>query len=100
MLSTRIYVVPFHAAPVSTTATFAADEWPYDNGDDPSFRAMRKFGRQLTWGVCRQDVRNEISEGDVAVFFSFRKCGKYGEAEYRFCCVATVQRKVSQADIW
>ncbi len=98
--STRIYVVAFHAAPVSTTATLAGNEWPYDNGDDPSFRAMRKFSGQLTWGVCRQDVRNAIREGDVAVFFSFRKCSKNGEADYRFCSVATVRRKVSQSDIW
>jgi len=34
-------------------------EWPYDNGDDPSFHMARKSGR-LTWGVCRKGLRNAI----------------------------------------
>jgi hypothetical protein len=60
---------------------------------------MRKFGGQLSWGICRQDVRNALSDGDIAIFFSFRKCSD-NESEYRFCGVATVERMVNQADIW
>jgi len=100
---TRIYVAPFHAEPLSpevAPTAAAADAWPYDNGDDPSFHALQKLGGQLSWGVCRQDVRNAIREGDMVVFFSFRKCNEKGETEYRLRCVATVKRKVSQADIW
>ena len=40
------------------------DEWPYDNGDDPSFYVANQGG-VLTWGVCRQDVRNSIPMGSV-----------------------------------
>ncbi len=75
--------------------------WPYDGGDDPSFYCARTVGANLTWGVCRQQVRNRISPGDVVVFFSVR-----GNREdrapfrYRLCAVATVERKVSQTDIW
>jgi hypothetical protein len=35
-------------------------EWPYDNGDDPSFHVARKSGR-LTWGVCRKAFETRSS---------------------------------------
>jgi hypothetical protein len=44
-------------------------DWPYDIGDDPSFYAMRKSGGQLSWGICRQDVRNSLCPGDIVAFF-------------------------------
>ena len=75
-------------------------DWPYDNGDDPSFYASREFGGQLSWGVCRQDVRNNLRRGDIVVFFSFRRFKETGDSEYRLCAVATVGKKVSQTDIW
>jgi hypothetical protein len=98
---TRIYMTPFHSEASQTASNIMMEEgrWPYDNGDDPSFCAMRKHAGQLTWGVCRQDIRNKISEGDIVLFFSFCKYSN-GISEYRFCCIATVERKVSQADIW
>jgi hypothetical protein len=74
--------------------------WPYDNGDDPSFYSMRSRGGRLTWGVCRPDIRNPINKGDIVVFFSFQKDKRNKEMEYRFCSVATVEDKVSQADVW
>jgi hypothetical protein len=87
----------------STIADFKEDvklqDWPYDNGDDPSFYAARKFGGQLSWGICRQDVRNKLRPGDI-VFFSFCKFKVTGDSEYRLCAVATVDRSVSQIDIW
>jgi len=92
---TRIYIAPFHAA-----VELGENGWPYDNGDDPSFRAAREKRGPLTWGVCRQDVRNALRAGDVVAFFSFRKQSHTGASAYRFCCVATVEQKISQADVW
>jgi hypothetical protein len=112
MASTRIYFAPFHAtsddssvsACGSTIAAFKkavkCQSWPYDNGDDPSFYAARKFGGQLSWGICRQDVRNRLRRGDIVVFFSFRNFKETGDSEYRLCALATVDRRVSQIDIW
>lgn len=75
-------------------------DWPYDSGDDPSLYAARKFGGQPSWGICRQDVRNRLRRGDLVVFFSFRKFKETGDSEYRLCALATVDRKVSQIDLW
>jgi hypothetical protein len=109
---TRIYFAPFHAAMAessasscgSTVASFKKavklQNWPYDAGDDPSFYAKHKFGGQLTWGICRQDVRNQLSPDDVVVFFSYRKFEDTGDSEYRLCALATVERTVSQIDLW
>ena len=41
----------------------------YDWGDDPAFYAAEKFGGNVTWGVCRHDVRKKLDKGDVVVFF-------------------------------
>ena len=99
---TRIYIAPFHSRSLDlekTAVILGRDTWPYDYGDDPSFYTMRRLGGRLSWGVCRPDVRNAIQEGDITVFFSYAKC-KDGKSEYRFCCIATVDCKISQADIW
>ena len=109
---TQIYIAPFHAVSdislVSPCGSVAAafkksvrlQDWPYDNGDDPSFYAARKFGGQLSWGICRQDVRNKLCPGDIVVFFSFRKFKETGHSEYRLCALTTVERSVSQIDLW
>lgn len=109
---TKVYFAPFHAtsddssvsACGSTIAAFKkavkCQGWPYDNGDDPSFYAARKFGGHLSWGICRQDVRNRLRRGDIVAFFSFRKFKETGDSEYRLCALATVDRRVSQSDIW
>jgi len=75
-------------------------DWPYDVGDDPSFHAVRKFHGQLSWGICRQDVRNRLSSDDVVVFFSCHKHKKTEDSEYRICSVATVEHKIRHTDIW
>ena len=41
----------------------------YDWGDDPAFFASEQCGGNVTWGVCRHDVRGKLKEGDVVVFF-------------------------------
>lgn len=98
---TRVYIAPFHSSSVISEILKDVEyNWPYDNGDDPSFYSMRSLGGPLTWGVCRPDIRNIIKKGDIVVFFSFQKDNRNKETEYRFCCVATVEDKISQAEIW
>jgi hypothetical protein len=109
---TRIFFAPFHAASSNPSASACGSAigafhsavnrhgWPYDHGDDPAFYAARKFENQLSWGVCRQDVRNQLSSDDIVVFFSFCKLEDTGESEYRLCALATVKHKVRQTDLW
>jgi hypothetical protein len=80
-----------------------AGEWPYDNGDDPSFYVARYHDGPLTWGVCRQDLRNAIARvGDtkqvIVVFFSFTPTPKR-RVVYRLCAVATVNGTVDHRAI-
>lgn len=79
--------------------------WPEDAGDDPSFiasRCLASRGGALTWGVCRQDVRNVLGPGDLVVFFAADRLAdrRPDPGRYSFVAFATVQRKVSQLDIW
>jgi len=91
---TSIYLVCFHSTnPESldrangqfliVETAIRNGEWPYDNGDDPSFYVARKGGR-LTWGVCRQDLPNQIERDSIVVFFSFTHL-KNNETLYRLC---------------
>lgn len=100
---TAIYLVCFHSEkPKSLDGSerqyrkvetaICHDEWPYDNGDDPSFYVARQGGR-LTWGVCRQDLRNAIAKGSIVVFFSFTPLTN-DKILYRLCAVATVDDKL------
>ncbi len=70
----------------------ARGEWPYDNGDDPSFHVARRGG-PLTWGVCRQDVRNAILPGDIVVFFASTSISTR-KVLYRLSAVATVAERM------
>ena len=110
--SSRIYIAPYHAAKGDLTSSpcgssvavfkkiVARGDWPLDYGDDPSFYAMKEFEGPLSWGVCRQDVRNRLRSGDMLVFFSYLKCADNGSSEYRLCALATVEISVSQKEIW
>jgi len=100
---TAIYLVCFHSQEPETfhgsrsqylrvEQAIHDDEWPYDNGDDPSFYVARKGGL-LTWGVCRQDLRNAIACGTIVVFFSFTSLPN-DQILYRLCAVATVTDKL------
>jgi hypothetical protein len=107
-----VYLAPFHSRfkgyeVEDCRSTYKAlsealdrNEWPYDTGDDPSFFSARYFGGQLTWGICRQQVRNAIEPADVVVFFSFRHAEEHWPVEYSLCAVATVERKIRVSDIW
>jgi len=106
--TTSIYLVCFHSEkPKDLTGSSGQyckvdsavlqDEWPYDNGDDPSFYVARQGGR-LTWGVCRQDLRDAIARGSIVVFFSFTPLVN-DKTLYRLCAVATVDDKVDHRAI-
>lgn len=108
MKKTSIYLACFHSERQDLNgcrAQFATveqaikeQEWPYDNGDDPSFYVARKGGR-LTWGVCRQDLRNSLPENSIVVFFSFTPTSQ-DRFVYRLCAVATVEGKVDHRAVY
>lgn len=75
-------------------------EWPYDNGDDPSFYVARKVKGRLTWGVCRRDVRQSLAPNDIVVFFSYTTIGSPKMIRYRLCAVATVEEKVDHRAVF
>jgi len=75
-------------------------DWPYDDGDDPSFRRSRQLRTNLTWGICRQQVRNRIKPTDIIVFFSVRVKKDGPPFDYRLCAIATVEEKVKQIAVW
>jgi hypothetical protein len=94
-VSQTLYIVTYLRAPLR--------EWPVDVGDDPSFMASakaRQRGGVLTWGVCRQDVRNALRRGDLVVFFAADRFRDRRPARYSFVAFGTVDQKVSQTEIW
>lgn len=72
--------------------------WPYDYGDDPAFFSREHHRANLTWGVCRPDVRTQCERDDVVVFFSFTNTGT--GTDYHLCAVATVESKITHSDIF
>jgi hypothetical protein len=105
---TDIYLVPYHSEPglhtAGSTGQFAivenaivAQEWPYDNGDDPSFYVARRGGL-LTWGVCLQQLRNSLKIGSIFVFFSYTT--EERKARYRLSAVATVSEKLDRSSFY
>jgi hypothetical protein len=105
---TAVYLVPYHSEPglhldgcagqfATVENAIVAGEWPYDNGDDPSFYVARNGG-PLTWGVCRQDVRNSIESGSIVVFFSYTS--RHDKVRYRLSAVATVADNVDRRTVF
>lgn len=105
-----VYLVPYHSLKPTTSRLAAASgrffcvekaieakEWPYDNGDDPSFFAARHDGGLLTWGVCRRDVRSKIRPGDMCVFLAFTKEREI--IRYKMSAVATVLEKLDRRSV-
>jgi hypothetical protein len=74
-------------------------EWPYDTSDDPSFFSARYFGRALTWGICRPNLRNPLRVGDTVAFFAHENPPSQCHS-YRFVGFATVSRKVTLQQVW
>jgi hypothetical protein len=80
-------------------AAVDAGEWCYDPADDPSFYSARHSqGGSLSWGICRRNLRNPLSKGDVVAFIGFEE--RDGLVTYRFCAYATVLDKVTPCAIW
>ncbi|GIP43199.1 hypothetical protein J45TS6_16580 [Paenibacillus sp. J45TS6] len=74
-------------------------QWAFmDVGDDPSFFAAKQFNHNITWGICRLDVRNSLKESDTVLFFGAKK--ETNEMHYYFIGWATVLEKIKQTDIW
>lgn len=79
--------------------------WPYDLGDDPSFEAASQHaidGGVLSWGICRRNLRNPVKPGDVVIFFAADRFAdrRPEPVRYAFVGFATVDRKISQVQIW
>lgn len=103
----KVYLVAYHSQPsavcqgsgryLEVEKAIRDGEWPYDNGDDPSFFAARRAGCPLTWGVCRPDVRNAIEPESVCVFFAYTSVSS--EIRYRLSAVATVAQRLDRRSI-
>ena len=103
----KVYLVAYHSQPsavcrgsgryLEVEQALRENEWPYDNGDDPSFFAARHSGGPLTWGVCRPDVRNAIEPGSVCVFFAYTRV--VNKTRYRLSAVATVAYRLDRRSI-
>jgi hypothetical protein len=110
MDTTNVYLLPYHSFPPdhrldAASGRFAcvenairSKEWPYDNGDDPSFFTARHDGGPLTWGICRHDVRDTIQKGSICVFLAFTK--HQSSTEYRMSAVATVDEKLDRRSVF
>lgn len=98
----KIYISVFLSRiKVGEAPTLREDEaWPYDYGDDPSFRTAKALRGPLTWGVCRPNVRNRIRKGDIVVFISCSRQKNGTDSAYRFCAISTVSRKAKQTEIY
>lgn len=69
--------------------------WHYDIGDDPSFYQFFKR-KSLTWGICRTNIRNNLQNDDVVLFYCFcADCFAYFLTGF-----ATVDKKIKQSEIW
>jgi hypothetical protein len=87
------YVVVYTTDPLSL--------WPADIGDDPAIIAAAHPGPGVvTWGICRRPQRNRARPGDLVVFFAADLLDERRPARYKWVGYATVDRKISQPDIW
>jgi hypothetical protein len=92
--------VPANASPIRRAFQSACESstFPFDLGDDPSFFAASHLKGPVTWGVCRPDVRGQLSPGDQVVFFAAER--RPHLTEYKFVATLTVDRFTSHTDLW
>lgn len=64
---------------LATYLRAAFTEWPF-----AASAGARLRGGVLTWGVCRQDVRNALQPGDLVVFFAADRIRDRKPARYSF----------------
>lgn len=78
--------------------------WYCDLGDDPAFYCCDKFNSNVTWGVCRHNVREVIDIGDEIHFVTCDKSGfDSGSAKvwnYYYVGYGVVKDKISHKDIY
>lgn len=78
--------------------------WYCDLGDDPSFYCADKYNSNVTWGVCRHNVREVIDIGDEIHFVACDKSGyavkDNGLWDYYYVGYGVVGDKISQKDIY
>lgn len=79
---------------------FSSGDWPYDIGDDPAFFSAQALGGPVTWGVCRQDVRNQLIIGDVVVFFSVTFDEARINGDYKFIGALTVSERIDMTEVF
>ena len=79
---------------------FPGGSWPYDIGDDPAFFSAQALRGPVTWGVCRQDVRNQLVVGDVVAFFAMTNDLDRFSREYRFVAALTVDRLLNMDEVF
>jgi hypothetical protein len=76
----------------------------YDWGDDPAFfSATELFGdpRYASWGVCRPNVRRQLTPGDLVIFFCGRQSSSTaGFWDYFYLGFGTVREAVERRRIW
>ena len=76
----------------------------YDWGDDPAFFGAEEFLgdiRKASWGVCRPDVRRNLEEGDVVVFFCAQQQKNTDQWDYYYVGLGTVGEVVcNRSQIW
>ena len=71
----------------------------YDWGDDPAFFAAEEFlgdVRKASWGVCRPNVRNNLEEGDIVVFFCAQQQKDKTKWNYYYVGLGTVGEAVQE----
>lgn len=71
----------------------------HDFGDDPSFYSAEKVKSNLTWGVCRHNIRQQLHLGDT-VFFVARTIVGQGSWEYHFVGFGEVAAKIAHRHIF
>lgn len=70
-----------------------------DLGDDPSFYCSEKYKSNVTWGVCRHNVRQSLNIKDEVFFVSCNKISKI-HWEYFLIGFGEVEDKITQEEIY
>ena len=69
----------------------------YDWGDDPAFFSAEHLLNDVnraTWGVCRPDVRRNLTKGDALVFFCAQQQKNRKQWRYYYVGIGTVAEVV------
>jgi hypothetical protein len=97
------YFEDIRQTPLSPTTKLIEQNWTVDLGDDPSFLAYliyKKQGGQLSWGICRPDIRRNINPNiENTVVFIAHSSDNDRRHQYRLAAICSVEAVVSQWDI-